>query len=270
MKSCPTCNRTYPDDTLAFCLVDGSVLSAPYDPQMAQPYSQPYGSEHPTIEMSNAASKTSDTIPSLSAQPVFIPEVKQSSSKKRSGKGWLIVSILVSLAIIGGLVIGFGWSRWFGSNNSTAKQSANENMSGAENINSATPTPSASATPSATPQSTPTPKSTPSTVKKIDITGTWTGTFANRDGILFINSQDGDSFSGILKNSKGAIVAVSGHINLDTRQISFQENRVIQAASEGPDWILGTDAGSLSADGKRLSGSGRDKAGHAYTWTFAK
>lgn len=33
MKSCPTCNRTYPDDTLAFCLMDGSVLSAPYDPE---------------------------------------------------------------------------------------------------------------------------------------------------------------------------------------------------------------------------------------------
>jgi hypothetical protein len=33
VKSCPTCNRTYPDDTLAFCLVDGSILSAPYDPQ---------------------------------------------------------------------------------------------------------------------------------------------------------------------------------------------------------------------------------------------
>lgn len=31
MKSCPTCNRTYPDDTLAFCLMDGAVLSAPYD-----------------------------------------------------------------------------------------------------------------------------------------------------------------------------------------------------------------------------------------------
>ena len=32
MKSCPTCNRTYPDDTLAFCLMDGAVLSAPYNP----------------------------------------------------------------------------------------------------------------------------------------------------------------------------------------------------------------------------------------------
>src|ERR1044072_35381 len=36
MKSCPTCNRTYPDDTLAFCLVDGSVLSAPYESKQDQ------------------------------------------------------------------------------------------------------------------------------------------------------------------------------------------------------------------------------------------
>ena len=265
MKSCPTCNRTYPDDTLAFCLVDGSVLSAPYDHQAARPYSRPHDSEYPTMEMSNAVSKTNDTIPSLSAQPLFIQEAGGSSSSvKRSNKRWLIVSLLVSLAVIVGLVIGFGWSRWFGGNNSVAKQSGNEN------INSATPKPSASAAPSATPQSTPTPKSTPSPVKKIDVTGTWTGTFANRDGILFINSQDGDSFSGILKNSKGAIVAVSGHINSETRQISIQENRVVQAASEGPDWILGSESGSLSADGKRMSGSGKDKAGHAYTWTFSK
>lgn len=33
MKSCPTCNRTYSDDTFTFCLSDGTLLSAPYDPQ---------------------------------------------------------------------------------------------------------------------------------------------------------------------------------------------------------------------------------------------
>jgi hypothetical protein len=32
MKSCPTCNRTF-EDTLTYCLVDGSILSAPFDPQ---------------------------------------------------------------------------------------------------------------------------------------------------------------------------------------------------------------------------------------------
>jgi hypothetical protein len=32
MKSCPTCHRTF-EDTLTFCLVDGSILSAPFDPR---------------------------------------------------------------------------------------------------------------------------------------------------------------------------------------------------------------------------------------------
>ena len=31
MKSCPTCKRTFSDDTLTFCMVDGAILSAPYD-----------------------------------------------------------------------------------------------------------------------------------------------------------------------------------------------------------------------------------------------
>lgn len=31
MKTCPTCQRTF-EDTFTFCLVDGSILSAPYDP----------------------------------------------------------------------------------------------------------------------------------------------------------------------------------------------------------------------------------------------
>ena len=33
MKQCPTCARTYNDDTLAFCLDDGSTLVARIDPQ---------------------------------------------------------------------------------------------------------------------------------------------------------------------------------------------------------------------------------------------
>jgi uncharacterized membrane protein HdeD (DUF308 family) len=35
MKSCPTCNRTF-EDTFTFCLIDGSVLSAPLEPAAAK------------------------------------------------------------------------------------------------------------------------------------------------------------------------------------------------------------------------------------------
>jgi uncharacterized membrane protein HdeD (DUF308 family) len=51
MKSCPTCNRTYPDDTLAFCLMDGSVLSAPYDQEEPQRRPSPRGSSAPATEV---------------------------------------------------------------------------------------------------------------------------------------------------------------------------------------------------------------------------
>src|SRR5436190_18084803 len=32
MKKCSRCNRTYSDESFSFCLDDGSLLSAPYDP----------------------------------------------------------------------------------------------------------------------------------------------------------------------------------------------------------------------------------------------
>ncbi|HKR01583.1 MAG TPA: lysylphosphatidylglycerol synthase transmembrane domain-containing protein [Pyrinomonadaceae bacterium] len=35
MKSCPVCHRTYADETIAFCLDDGAVLSAPSDNEQA-------------------------------------------------------------------------------------------------------------------------------------------------------------------------------------------------------------------------------------------
>ena len=39
MKRCPTCNRTYADDGFTFCLSDGALLSAPYDPTKEKPVS---------------------------------------------------------------------------------------------------------------------------------------------------------------------------------------------------------------------------------------
>lgn len=36
MKKCPACNRTYADETLSFCLEDGSLLSASFSPYEEQ------------------------------------------------------------------------------------------------------------------------------------------------------------------------------------------------------------------------------------------
>lgn len=58
MKRCPQCSRTYSDDTFAFCLADGSLLSAPFDSEktlVIQTPSQSYRETVPTQLDSNAA-----------------------------------------------------------------------------------------------------------------------------------------------------------------------------------------------------------------------
>jgi hypothetical protein len=104
----------------------------------------------------------------------------------------------------------------------------------------------------------------------VNVIGTWSGMLAGREAILFINSQEGETFSGILKNTKGAIVAVDGRVDSATRQISIRETRVVEPVKQGPDWVLGSESGALSADGSRMSGRGQDSAGHSYAWSFAK
>ncbi len=52
MKSCPTCNRTF-DDTMTFCLVDGSVLSAPFDPHVGRSPAAARDPEPPPTQMLN-------------------------------------------------------------------------------------------------------------------------------------------------------------------------------------------------------------------------
>lgn len=70
MKSCPTCDRTYPDDTLAFCLMDGAVLSAPYDPQATRESPDARrASPSPTAVMPRGAISEGNAIPATMPSP---------------------------------------------------------------------------------------------------------------------------------------------------------------------------------------------------------
>jgi Flp pilus assembly protein TadD len=53
MKSCPACNRTF-EDTFSFCLVDGSILSAPFDPDSPRHESVSESSDPPPTEVFSA------------------------------------------------------------------------------------------------------------------------------------------------------------------------------------------------------------------------
>jgi hypothetical protein len=50
MKRCPTCNRTF-EDTLTYCLIDGSILDAPFDPHATLVIPEPRQTEPPPTEV---------------------------------------------------------------------------------------------------------------------------------------------------------------------------------------------------------------------------
>ncbi len=86
MKSCPTCNRTYPDDTLAFCLMDGSVLSAPYDPSETRAAS-PRSNEPPPTEVISAPAKPAEArAPLQSTIRAPVPQVPDLRAARTAAK----------------------------------------------------------------------------------------------------------------------------------------------------------------------------------------
>lgn len=104
-----------------------------------------------------------------------------------------------------------------------------------------------------------------------DLRGTWAGTygpmgFATK---LVIKNQDGNSFDGTLE--QGTIrVAFKGTYDSQARKLMMTQTEVLS----GEDWNLGEDVGTLSSDGKKISGTGKDPLGESlgitYQFSFSK
>ena len=91
MKRCSSCNRTYSDDTLTFCLADGTLLSAPYDSQATEIL--------PTIPK---------TIPS---PPPVWPRAKSVATKSQRKGSRLLYAIAALLLLIVGVAVTMWWKR---------------------------------------------------------------------------------------------------------------------------------------------------------------
>ena len=109
MKICPTCSRKYEDDTLVFCLDDGSRLAQPRDPEATwhlpeQPANQPRRSDPvPPTTPSPPATLTArpehfQALPRPPAPPAYAEERSRSSALP-----W-ILGIVVVLGISGVLI----------------------------------------------------------------------------------------------------------------------------------------------------------------------
>src|SRR5258705_506194 len=107
IKQCPSCNRTYSDDSISFCLADGALLSAPY------PSSK---DEAPATEILPAPSRAAvspaqpakPVTPTITSLPGFrgvtLAETDAASHQSR-GTIWVAIVFAV-LALVGvGLLV---------------------------------------------------------------------------------------------------------------------------------------------------------------------
>ena len=119
MKLCPTCNRTYADDGFTFCLSDGALLSAPYDPGKEKPVSTLQNSGPPPTAVLPIEAGTKPrpdaflpptiaspvkTAESLPLEPIRRPEFEYPAPRKRS-KVLLLVLALAIPVVLGGVYL---------------------------------------------------------------------------------------------------------------------------------------------------------------------
>jgi serine/threonine protein kinase len=110
-----------------------------------------------------------------------------------------------------------------------------------------------------------------SNVDLVDLRGTWAGTYGPLGYAtkLVIKNQDGNSLSGQLE--QGTIrVAFKGTYDSASRTLTMSQTEVLS----GEGWNLGEDVGQVSADGKKMSGTGKDPLGESlgmtYQWSFTR
>jgi serine/threonine protein kinase len=104
-----------------------------------------------------------------------------------------------------------------------------------------------------------------------DLRGTWTGTYGplGQPARLIIKKQSDKTFTGVLLQGE-VEVTFAGTYDSGSGSVTMKQLSVVT----GNSWSLGEDAGNLSADGTRMSGTGKDAIGGSfgmsYQWTFSK
>jgi serine/threonine-protein kinase len=210
------------------------------------------------LQRALAGDKRVDITPAHVGVQMPAPALPQ-KSKSQSTK-WIILGAGVFLIAV--LLVGVGIGIKFGVDRLTNRDdSARSTQSQASQT---APTTNSDA-PSAAPNS----GATSSTTTLADLRGTWTGTYGpmGNKATLVIKNHDGITFNGVLE--QGPIrVAFEGTIQ--NANLTMKQTKVIS----GEGWNLGEDTGTISSDGKRMWGTGKDEFGGSlgitYQWTFSR
>ena len=110
MKSCPMCKRTYSDDTLAFCLVDGSVLAPTFEPHQTERMPPPRSTDPSAqtdmlVPPTRAASAPPMT--TIVSPPPRFPLNQPQLQKQRASRGlgiWIVAFLLLTSAVLATVV----------------------------------------------------------------------------------------------------------------------------------------------------------------------
>lgn len=98
--------------------------------------------------------------------------------------------------------------------------------------------------------------------------GTWYGKFGSGKATLVITKQSGDSFDGTLIHEQWwngtAKVVINGSLNPKRNVVIIREISIISGY-----WRLGENQGTLSFDGKQISGKGKDRS-KSYSWSLVR
>ena len=146
MKSCPTCNRTYTDASLNFCLEDGTPLvgSPPpgFDPNATIRYTDARDTGHPPAEVVRQVAPTYEVPAPVSSQGSAHGQPQHSNfsvplpAPRKSKAIWWILGSVAVIAIIGvGAVIMIIALAGMGSNSNTNSNRTNANRVANRNLN---------------------------------------------------------------------------------------------------------------------------------------
>ncbi|MDX6384112.1 MAG: hypothetical protein QOK48_1685 [Blastocatellia bacterium] len=124
MKRCPSCNRTYSDETISFCLADGALLSPSYDPSSEQaPPTEIMPAPDRSPVPPTQASK--NVIPTITSFPLTrdssAEEAADSRPVRKSRPLVWIAAAFIGVAVVAGIVLAIRYS--LGSRNEPVAES---------------------------------------------------------------------------------------------------------------------------------------------------
>ena len=147
MKRCPSCNRTYTDVSLNFCLEDGTPLvmdaPPPSSPGATQRYPAPRDtSEPPPTEIFRPDSPliSQPPPPPPPPQQQWMPTPSAQQPRKKSNAVWWILGGIAALSVvgIGAVVLLIALASMSNTNTNNSNVSANANSGRNSNVNANT------------------------------------------------------------------------------------------------------------------------------------